>query len=549
MARPKLLSDAALQAPKFAAPMISAEGLNIIVCLYTMAVCNNTFWSRVSDAFEGEIVRMAVFGGVFFAFTLFVVSLVGVRWLQKPVLVFVVILCSVTSYYQDQLGATIDREMIQNVMQTTFAESRHLMTFGFVLHVVGFGIVPSALILWVRIKPRGILRSVTGWAVMVVAALTMFFGLLYSDFKAYSAVIRERKDIVESHQPYAPLRGAVRYAKMVMKTANVVVAPLGLDAVKGPRLIAAKKPVLTIIWAGETARAQNFGVNGYERDTTPDTPTQGFINFTDVESCGTATAVSLPCMFSHLTQAEYSDTKVKSVENLFDVLGHAGVKVEWYDNNTGDQSIAKRFGWTKMTAETDAAACEAGECTDAVYLPLIREKLATITEDTVLVLHMIGSHGPAYFLRYPPAFRKFTPDCRTAEFAKCSNEEIRNAYDNTILFTDHILAQTADMLGAQDRVIGTIFYVSDHGESLGEDGLYLHGAPRFMAPEAQYKVPMMMWFSQAYRDEMGLDAACVAAKGDTTLSHDNMYATVLGMMDIKTETYDPARDILTGCVQ
>lgn len=532
-------------------PMLSGAMLNVIVALYTMAVFNNTYWSRVSEAFHGETFRMMVFGGVFFAFTLFFVSLFGFRWLQKPVLVFIVILCSVTSYYQDQLGATIDREMIQNVMQTTVAESRHLITPDFVIHVVGFGILPSLLILWVRIKPRSFLMNIVSWALMILASLGIFLGLLYSDFKAYSAVIRERKDIVQAHQPFAPLNGAVRYAKMVMRTANVVVAPLGVDAVKGPRLTAETKPVLTIVWAGETARAQSFGVNGYERDTTPETPAQGFINFTDVESCGTATAVSLPCMFSHLTQAEYSDTKVKSVENLFDVLGHAGVKVEWYDNNTGDQSIAKRYGWTKMTAEMGgaegAAACADGECTDAIYLPLIREKLATITEDTVLVLHMIGSHGPAYYLRYPEEFRKFTPDCRTAEFAKCTNDEIRNAYDNTILFTDHILAQTADILSAQDRVTTAIFFVSDHGESLGENGLYLHGAPRFMAPESQYKVPMMMWFSQAYRDQMGLDAACVAAKTDEKFSHDNMYSTVLGMMDIKTETYDPSRDILAGC--
>jgi lipid A ethanolaminephosphotransferase len=150
-------------------------------------------------------------------------------------------------------------------------------------------------------------------------------------------------------------------------------------------------------------------------------------------------------------------------------------------------------------------------------------------------------------LRYPEEFRRFTPDCRTAEFAKCSNEEIRNAYDNTILFTDHILAQTADILGAQDRATTAVFFVSDHGESLGENGLYLHGAPRFMAPETQYKVPMMMWFSQAYRDQMAVDVACVAAKTNDNFSHDNMYSTVLGMMDIKTETYDPTRDILAGC--
>ena len=529
-------------------PTVLPVVLNVIVSFYVMAAFNATYWERVAEIFSTDLVHRIVFGGVFWAFTLFVISTLGFRWLQKPVLIFIVMLCSVTSYYQDQLGATIDREMIQNVVQTTFAEAHHLITAGFVLHVFLLGVLPSALIFWVQIRQRGILFNIAGWAGMVVLSLTMFFGLLYSDFKAYSAVIREHKNIAEAHQPYAPLRGMVRYAKMAMRSANVIVAPLGLDATKGPRA-GAKKPLLTVIWAGETARAQNFGVNGYDRDTTPETTQRDIVNFTDVESCGTATAVSLPCMFSNLTQAQYSDVKGKSVENLVDVLGHAGVKVEWFDNNTGDQSIAKRFGWTKVTEEIDADACKAGECTDAVFLPLLREKLATITEDTVLVFHMIGSHGPAYFMRYPEEFRKFTPDCRTAEFAKCSNEEIRNAYDNTILFSDHILAQTVDILGAaQDRVTPAMFFVSDHGESLGEDGLYLHGAPRFMAPETQYKVPMMMWFSQAYEAQMGLNRACVAAKSNEKLSQDNMFSTILAMMDVQTEASDPALNILAGCV-
>ncbi len=535
----------------FKRPTIPAWVLNVPASIYILAICNNTFWSRAATAFDGHLVRLLIFGLAFGTVTLFVVSLLGFRWLQKPVLVFMVILCAVTSYYQDQLGATIDRDMIQNVMQTTFNEAHHLVTARFVLHVGVLGVLPALVILWVKVRRRGILRDVAAWGGMVAVSLMVLLAFLYSDFKSYSAVIRERKDIVESSQPLAPLRGMVRYAKLAMRNVNIVVAPLGRDAVKGARIVAAKKPVLTVLFAGETARAMNFGVNGYERDTTPEVadPKREILNFTHAESCGTATAVSLPCMFSHLTQADYSDTKAKSEENLVDILGHAGVKVEWYDANTGDQSIAKRVGWTQVTKEMDPASCEMGECTDGVFLTLLQEKLDTITEDTVLVFHMIGSHGPAYFMRYPESYRKFTPDCRTSEFAKCTDEEIRNAYDNTIAFTDHVLASTVDILNAaQDRVTPAMFFMSDHGESLGENGLYLHGAPRFMAPEQQYKVPLMMWFSQSYRDQMGLDQACVAAKGDAKLSQDNLFSTILGMMDVRTEVYDASLDILSGCV-
>jgi len=165
----------------------------------------------------------------------------------------------------------------------------------------------------------------------------------------------------------------------------------------------------------------------------------------------------------------------------------------------------------------------------------------------VLVLHMIGSHGPAYHLRYPPEFERFTPACKTAEFAKCTPQEIANAYDNTILFTDHILSQTIDLLAAQTRVIPAVIYASDHGESLGEDGLYLHAAPWFMAPEVQTKVPMVLWLSDAYKATFQLDAACLAAKAALPTSHDMLFHSVLGLMDIQTETRDPALDLTTDC--
>jgi lipid A ethanolaminephosphotransferase len=525
--------------------------MNVSVALYVLALCNSTFWSRAAPVFDGHVFKLLAFGGAFGALTLIVISVLGFRWFHKPVLVFITLLSSVTSYYQDELGATIDRDMIQNVMQTTFNEAHHLVTAQFVTHVALFGVLPAVAILWVKVRRRGIWRDTAAWAGMATLSVALFLSLLYSDFKSYSAVIRERKDIVEASQPFAPIKGMLRYAKLQMKNANLVVEPLGADAVKGERLAGLEKPMLTVVFAGETARAMNFGVNGYPRDTTPETaaPEREILNFSQVESCGTATAVSLPCMFSKLTQAEYSDTKAKSQENLLDVLVHAGVKVEWYDANTGDQSIAKRIGWSPITADMYPASCEAGECTDGAFLTLLQSKIDTITEDTVLVFHMIGSHGPAYFMRYPESYRKFTPDCRTPEFAKCTNEEIRNAYDNTIAFTDHILASSVDILSAaQNRVTPALFYVSDHGESLGENGLYLHGAPRFMAPEQQYKVPMMMWFSKSYRAQMGLDQTCVAHKHQDALSQDNMFSTLLGIVDIKSDVYDRRLDILAGCI-
>lgn len=527
-------------------PVIPAYALTILVALFIMAADNRSFWARAGAIFDNPVSVMQ-FGAALFALTLFLLSAFGPGRLQKPVLVFLLMLSAVTSYYMDSLGVMIDRDMIQNAMTTTFNESRHLITPGFLLHVALFGLLPSLAVLWLRVRPRRFLRRLLGWGGMVLASLALFAGLILSDFKTFSAVLREHKELVGSYQPGAPLGGAVHYAKMMLKSRDVTVAPLGADAVKGPRLAAVKKPVLTVLVVGETARAQNFGLNGYARDTTPELAARGVMAFQDVESCGTATAVSMPCMFSALGREGYSYDKGIRQENLLDVLQHAGVAVEWWDNNTGDKGLAARIGKARSMDEPGHPAfCGSGECTDGIFLGALGEAVAGMTEDTVLVLHQIGSHGPAYHMRYPPEFERFTPACQTAEFAECSVEEIRNAYDNTILYTDHVLASAIDLLAAQDRVIPALLYISDHGESLGEDGLYLHGAPRFMAPETQTRVPMVLWLSEAYRRSFGVDPDCVAARGKG-LSHDNLFPSVLGLMDITTSARREDLDLFAPC--
>ena len=182
-----------------------------------------------------------------------------------------------------------------------------------------------------------------------------------------------------------------------------------------------------------------------------------------------------------------------------------------------------------------------------MFFDLIREKAQTITTNTVLVLHKIGSHGPSYHLRYPVDAGTFAPACATSEVATCTLDELRNAYDNTLLYSDKVIATSIDILDGVDRVIPMVFYASDHGESLGENGLYLHGAPWFMAPVQQIKVPMMLWMSDRYQTALGVSMACLREKAGQPLSHDNMFSSILGLADIKTSVIDPDLDLTAGC--
>jgi lipid A ethanolaminephosphotransferase len=508
---------------------------------------NRTFWSIGAQVFSGHPVSFAGFMLAVFSLTLGAFSLFAWPWVVKPFAVFILLLGAVASYYTDTLGVIIDRDMIQNVMVTTVAESKHLITFGFVAHVVLFGVLPALLVCLARVRQHGPLRTLATPVLGVILGFSIAAGLLFADLKSYSSILRERKDFMSSYQPGGPLVGGIRYAKMMARTVNVTLAITGADAHKGPAYTATAKPVLTVVVAGETARALNFSLNGYSRATNPGLSQLPITNFSAVSSCGTATATSLPCMFSKFTRSSFSYEKGISHENVLDVIARAGLHVEWWDNNTGDKNIADRITARSFAGTQNAQFCAAGECMDGIFLQALKNYAAGITEDTVLVLHQIGSHGPTYHLRYPPAFEQFTPACRTAEFKKCTPQQIINAYDNTILYTDEILAQIIALLGARDSLATAMLYVSDHGESLGEGGLYLHGTPYFMAPKEQTHVPMILWLSDAFTRQFSLDGACIADQRDAPLSHDNLFHSLLGLLDIVTEERDTALDIFTPC--
>lgn len=526
---------------------VSPVLLTILFIAYIFCATNATFWSIGADVFGGSPFSFAGFVTALFFLVLAFFAFFGFPWTVKPFLIFMVILSAVTSYYMDTLGVIIDRDMIQNVMVTTLTESKHLLTAGFVSHVVIFGLIPAALVASVKLKRFGKARTFVLPVATGVLSLIIAAGLLLADLKTYSSILRERKDYMSSFQPGAPVVGAIRYAKMMMRSANVEVAAVGEDAVKGAAYGPDRKPVLTIVVAGETARSQNFSLNGYGVETNPRLAKLPVVSFTDVSSCGTATATSLPCMFSMFPREDYSYEKGISNQSVLDVLDHAGLHVEWWDNNTGHKKIAARVPTRSFTNTVNAEFCLAGECMDGIFMQALKEYAATITQDTVLVLHQIGSHGPTYYLRYPEEFEKFKPACRTAEFKDCTPAEITNAYDNTIAYTDEILAQTIEFLVTQDQLTTALLYVSDHGESMGEGGLYLHGSPYFMAPEFQTKVPMILWMSQAFKDQFGIDKSCVSAKKDSTLSHDNLFHSILGMLDIQTGVRNPELDLFASC--
>ncbi|MCA1439412.1 phosphoethanolamine transferase [Ensifer sp. IC4062] len=531
-------------------PEIGSVALSAIAAAYLLLATNNSFWVHAERYFGTSKLSLLVFGAALYLALFSILIPMSLKYLMKPALIFFILVSASASYFADTFGVVIDRDMIGNAAVTTQAEAGHLLTDSLVQHLVVYALVPSLVVAWIKIRHRRFLSKFAVNLLFVTVALFAAGGLIYSNFATYAYVLREHTDLMKRFNPTGPLVAAARYGLSTYRERNLVVQPLGTDAHQGDRIAQAGKPVVVVVVAGETARAMNFSLDGYGRETNPELKALGVVSYPNTTSCGTATAVSLPCMFSVYPHDEYSDWKARSTENLVNVLTHAGVSVSWWDNNTGSKGIADLISFASMTKQKNSPLCSKGECLDEIFLNELDRKLGATTGNSVIVLHQLGSHGPSYYLRYPEAFRRFTPDCRTPELMRCTTAEIVNAYDNTILYTDHVLASVAKLLEKhQDRIAGAMIYMSDHGESLGENGIYLHGAPYAIAPKEQTQVPFVAWFSKPYQAAMGVDTHCLAKESDQPRSHDNLFHTVLGMMDVETKVYNRALDAFASCTR
>jgi lipid A ethanolaminephosphotransferase len=266
-------------------------------------------------------------------------------------------------------------------------------------------------------------------------------------------------------------------------------------------------------------------------------------------SCGTSTAISVPCIFSNFTRGQFNNEKAATTENLLDILSHTKkINILWRDNNSNSKGVALRVTYEDYKQPPNNTICDP-ECRDVGMLVGLQDYINKNKEENIfIVLHQMGNHGPAYYKRYPPTFEKFKPACQTNELEKCSNEEINNAYDNAILYTDFFLSKVITLLKENSNNFGTaMFYVSDHGESLGEKGVYLHSLPYFMAPDEQKNIAAVLWFGGDLAKRTNYDL--LKKRTSMPYSHDNIFHTFLGLMDIKTPEYKKEYYILDGVVK
>jgi len=521
---------------------LTSSRLIVIVALFIVLVDNISFFKHVLNVYElsrPNIGFLLTLGVVLASIISIIVMLLSCRYTLKPLLILLVLLASVTNYFMNTYNVILDDTMIQNAIETNINESMDLLNWKFLVYFIILGIFPSIVIFrspvvygsfkqesWKKIKSIGI-------ALLLIAVILFSFSRFYTSF------FREHKPLRYYTNPTFCLYSLGEYASKNFYKKNTTLKQIGLDAKK----IESVNRKLTIVVVGEAARANRFSLNGYERQTNPLLQKEDIVNFTNLYSCGTSTAVSVPCMFSSLERHNYSDQEAKSTENVIDILKRAGVSILWRDNNSDSKGVALRVAYQDYRSAQNNTLCE-GECRDEGMLVGLQAYVDAQKGDVLIVLHQMGNHGPAYYKRYPPSFEKYTPVCQTNEVEKCTPEEIGNAYDNAILYTDYFLSKTIAFLKQNDQNFETaMIYMADHGESLGEKGLYLHGIPYFMAPEEQTHVGALMWFGAKSKERV--DVQELEKRANQMYSHDNLFYTLLGVMGIQTTLYDKTKDILT----
>lgn len=531
-------------------PTLSVEVLIFLVSLFFALACNQTFWQQ---ALQGQSSPWRV--GVSLLMMLlgshaFLLGLIVWRWNAKILLGLLFIITALAADYMTRFHVYLDTSIIRSVLVTEPKEAAELITPALIVPLLLLAGLPMLVVSRVRLKRRTWGRALAWRAGFLLMSLLLAVGGVLMSFQELSALMRNHKEVRYLMTPGNYMVGVVR-AGVVVKSAEARArTPIGLDATSTPRGPGAK-PRLLVLVVGEAARAQNWGLNGYERQTTPKLAARNdIINFPDMHACGTNTEVSLPCMFSPFGRREgYDEDKIRSHLSLLHVLAQAGISSLWRDNQTGCKGACENLPTQRLDNAKDPTYCKDGRCLDEVLLGNLEAEVRAQPGDRVIVLHQLGSHGPAYFDRYPPAFKQFTPTCENPDLGKCSREEIVNSYDNSLLYTDHLLARTIDILSGMSDYETAMIYLSDHGESLGEKGLYLHGVPYAIAPKEQTEIPMNMWFSKAFLAGRGLDTACLRERASQYTDHDNLFASVLGLMQVHTSIYDRKLDLFADCAK
>jgi lipid A ethanolaminephosphotransferase len=528
----------------------STNKLVLFTCSYVIFLLNIPFFIKTTTAItkldEFNLFFLISIPFLLLFLSVFLQCFFAFRWITKPLLILLVMVSSVVFYSSITYGIVFDYGMIQNTVETDTAEALSYVNFSAFIFLFTFGILPSILIAKIRLTYKSFLGELFDRTKLMGVSFGTVVLIVLVFYSSYASIGRNNRDLVGYLTPYALIDSTVKYLQR-----NYLYPPLKFTLLDTNPVIVNEKHTkhVTVLVLGETARAQSFSLNGYHKPTNQFTENLGVVSFKNVSSCGTATAVSVPCMFSRLDKENYDKRLAIAQQNVVDIIHLAGADVLWVSNNSGScKGVCNRVKTLQIDTTNTDPLCDGEYCFDEVLLRPLKQKLASLThEETLIVLHMIGSHGPTYYKRYPDKNRIFIPDCQRSDIQNCSAEELANTYDNTIAYTDYVLSKVIsqlNMLSQSQDIETSMIYISDHGESLGESGVFLHGLPYAFAPKEQTHVPLLYWADPLHQSERN---SCASKMTNKNISHDNVFDILLSEMSVDSKTFNTQNNPLNQC--
>ena len=491
------------------------------------------------DLLPTLLLALAVSVSVFFL-SMSIIALLGLlpRLIFKGLMILLTLLGATSLVVWLYYGIAMTPDMVRNFLATDFHEASGYWSWSLALNFILISLPGLLLINRLRSsrRPESKLKRL---GICVVTLLCGVF-VLFVQLQPFSALMRGDKSL---RYLFAPVNIVYSTSSTLLRDQNPEKVQKVIVDASPKAIFTSDKPTLFVVLIGETARSANWQLASYKKPTNPELSKLNIINIPKVQACGTSTDVSLPCMLSRVGRRDYDRKRILSEESLPSLLKRSGFSVTWVDNQSGCKGTCDGVRVIKPTP--DPLYCHAGVCMDGVFNRSIDEAFDALNTQShaVLFLHMMGSHGPAYYKRSTESEKVFGKECTDPTFKSCSKESIRAAYDSSIRYTDRVVAELIRKLQNRTDINTALIYLSDHGESLGENGLYLHGAPYYIAPDEQKIVPMVMWFSEPFKKNYTIDTRVIEENSHKPVAHDHLYHTILGLLNVRSSTYDSQWDL------
>jgi len=511
---------------------ISPSRFIIIVSLINLALYQLPLF-----LFANENLDLSTFSGLLTLVTLFIASFMITvvilsllfvatgRNIIKYFCIFFAFGNALALYFVMTYHVILGLSMMGNLLDTNVSEATSYFQFKIITYLILLGLIPSYLLMKVSIQKGGRLQALKSAASIMLVALAWAY-LASSTWLWYD---KNAKSLGGLMMPWSYVGNSIRQQMKRSKSKPPILLPKAS--------FHTDNKLVVVLVIGESARAENFSLYQYDRLTNPMLAKSDAVALANTSSCSTYTTKSVRCILSH---QKLGNGFSQTYEPLPNYLQRQGVDVIWRSHNSGAPALKVH---EYQTAGSLKGQCQGSNCDyDEVLLSHLKEKIqASDHKKTLIILHQSGSHGPSYHEKYPKAFEKFKPVCKSVDLHQCTNQSLINTYDNTILYTDYFLSKTIETLKNIPHTPTLMIYISDHGESLGEYGLYLHGTPFSIAPNVQKEVPFIVWMSDAFKEQKHLTNASLTTQKEH--NQHQVFHSIMGAFDMYSSVYDPSQDI------